>query len=213
MWGGTRVALLLAVAALALGASAAGLAQAPTCCTTGCCTTGGSSSSSSASSSAGGGGGGQQQQQQQQGTGTGGSSSSASAASSSSSGGGGQQQQQQQQSGGSTIIVVQQPVAGTVQTGTLTPVATAPPTQVFIPPRTTQRAIVTTTYRPRPTYRPPPRRGNLPFTGLPTALGIIAGCFLLGSGVLLLTARRRDETLERVLLTQAAALTTADHRF
>ena len=75
------------------------------------------------------------------------------------------------------------------------------PSQVFTPPAVTRTTRVVRTV----IYTPPPRSGNLPFTGTNTALGLIAGFALIcGGGLLLL--RRRDELLDRALAEQASAL-------
>jgi len=88
-----------------------------------------------------------------------------------------------------------------------------PAVQVFHPPRVVYRSAPThVVYTSAPArvvrtvvYTPPAvKRGNLPFTGVRTVLGLIVGFALVCSGGLLLV-RRRDE-VEQALEQQAAAL-------
>jgi hypothetical protein len=126
-----------------------------------------------------------------------------------------------------TPVVVSGGVATTgVITGTARPVtqtftppqeivlsAAPTPTQTFTPPtRTVIRTVtqpvtvVRTVSRPVTTqvFTPPSTTSALPFTGVPVALGLIAGIGLIASGTLLLVRRRAG--LERTLAAQSAAL-------
>jgi hypothetical protein len=92
---------------------------------------------------------------------------------------------------------------------------TPTPSQVFTPPTRTRTVTVVHTVVSRPVattqvFTPPSRTSALPFTGVPVALGLIAGIGLIASGTLLLVRRRG--WLERTIAAQSAALAALRRR-